>query len=49
VHAAQGAIVLAQRIVDLHKAGIEASRGEFALAKHPSEKAALVPALFRAR
>jgi hypothetical protein len=45
MHAAQGALALAQRIVDLDEMGVEACRSEFALTKHAGEKAALVGAL----
>src|SRR6266478_4621257 len=45
MHAAQPTLVLAQRVVDLHEAGIEASCRELAFAEHAGEKAALVLAL----
>src|ERR1700730_9143513 len=45
MHAAQSAPVLAQRVVDLHEAGIDAGFRELAFAKHAREKTALVLAL----
>src|ERR1700756_400301 len=45
MHAPQRALILAQRVVDLHEARIEASIGELAFAKHTRKKTALVLAL----